>query len=335
MRQAADYCRAGHGPALVRATVTRPYSHSLSDDERLYKPKVERDSEALRDPLRNFPEFLIRERYLDRGAVERIMRAIDTEVQELSLNLLKEPPPAAGSAMRFLYSDSVDPCSAAFQTEPQFRGDPRTMVDSINQTLAEEMRRNSRMLVFGEDVADCSRDQYLGELKGKGGVFKATSGLQREFGSDRCFNTPLAEASIIGRAIGMAARGLKPVVEIQFFDYIWPAMMQLRGELSNFRWRSNNAFSCPVVVRVPIGGYLTGRRHLSQPVWRGNVHPHTWFACSFSVKCAGRLRSACEPLSAATIRCSSWNTRSCIASLTTGHPTQVRISWSRLVRPKW
>ena len=219
---------------------------------------MERDAEALRDPLRNFPEFLIRERFLDRGAVERIMRAIDTEVQELSLNLLKEPPPATGSAMRFLYSDYVDPCSAAFQTETQFRGDPRTMVDSINQTLAEEMRRNSRMLVFGEDVADCSRDQYLGELKGKGGVFKATSGLQREFGSDRCFNTPLAEASIIGRAIGMAARGLKPVVEIQFFDYIWPAMMQLRGELSNFRWRSNNAFSCPVVVRVPIGGYLTG-----------------------------------------------------------------------------
>jgi 2-oxoisovalerate dehydrogenase E1 component len=258
MRQAADYCRSGHGPALVRATVIRPYSHSLSDDERQYKPKVERDAEALRDPIKLFPEFLIREGFAERSELDRMARAIDVEMQELSLRVLKEPGPATGSAMRFLYSDQVDPCSLEFLTEPEFRGDPRTMVDSINQTLADEMRRNSQVLVFGEDVADCSRDQYLGELKGKGGVFKATAGLQREFGGKRCFNTPLAEAGIIGRAIGMAARGLKPVVEIQFFDYIWPAMMQLRGELANFRWRSNNAFSCPVVVRVPIGGYLTG-----------------------------------------------------------------------------
>jgi 2-oxoisovalerate dehydrogenase E1 component len=258
MQQAVEYCRAGNGPALVHAKVIRPYSHSLSDDERLYKPKVERDAEALRDPLRHFPEFLVRERYLDRGGLDRIMRGIDSEMQELSLHILKEPAPEPGSSMHFLYSDKVDPCSPEFQTEPDFTGDPRTMVDSINHTLAEEMRRNSKVLVFGEDVADCSREEYMGELKGKGGVFKATAGLQREFGSQRCFNTPLAEASIIGRAIGLAARGMKPVVEIQFFDYIWPAMMQIRGELANFRWRSNNAFSCPVVVRVPIGGYLTG-----------------------------------------------------------------------------
>jgi len=201
---------------------------------------------------------LIREGFAERGELERIMRGIDLEIEELSLKLLKEAPPAAGSAMHFLYSDKVDPCAAELQSQPEFRGEPRTMIDTINQTLAEEMRRNERVLVFGEDVADCSRDQYLGELKGKGGVFKATAGLQREFGSKRCFNSPLAEAGIIGRAIGMAARGLKPVVEIQFFDYIWPAMMQLRGEMANFRWRSNNAFSCPVVVRVPIGGYLNG-----------------------------------------------------------------------------
>jgi 2-oxoisovalerate dehydrogenase E1 component len=286
MKQATEYCRAGNGPALVHAKVIRPYSHSLSDDERLYKPKVERDAEALRDPLRHFPEFLVRERYLDRGGLDRIMRGIDSEMQELSLRILKEPAPAPGSSMHFLYSDKVDPCSAEFQSEPEFRGDPRTMVDSINQTLAEEMRRDSNVLVFGEDVADCSREEYLGELKGKGGVFKATAGLQREFGSQRCFNTPLAEAGIIGRAIGLAARGLKPVVEIQFFDYIWPAMMQIRGELANFRWRSNNAFSCPMVVRR----LSDGRRGVSQSMRRSDVYTYTGFARGVSVQCAGCVR---------------------------------------------
>jgi 2-oxoisovalerate dehydrogenase E1 component len=258
MRQAVDYCRSGHGPALVLASVIRPYSHSLSDDERMYKHQSEREAEAAKDPLKTFPEFLIREGFSSRDEIEAISKGIDAELQELSDKVLKESPPAPGSALQFLYSPKIDPTSDEFAAEPEVNGNPRTMIDSINQTLAEEMRRDERVLVFGEDVADVSREHHLGELKGKGGVFKATTGLQREFGGKRCFNAPLAEASIVGRAIGMAARGLKPVPEIQFFDYIWPAMMQIRGELANFRWRSFNSFSCPLVLRVPIGGYLTG-----------------------------------------------------------------------------
>jgi 2-oxoisovalerate dehydrogenase E1 component len=258
MKDAATYCRAGHGPALVRASVIRPYSHSLSDDERLYKPPSERAEEAARDPLKTFPELLVQEGILDRHALDAIMHDIDAEVAEVTQHVLREVPPERGSAFRFLYSDKVDPCSPSFARQPMFEGEPRTMIDSINQTLAEEMRRDKRIIVFGEDVADCSREQYLSEVKGKGGVFKATAGLQREFGTKRCFNTPIAEAGIVGRAIGLAIRGLKPVPEIQFFDYIWPAMMQIRDELATMRWRSNNMFSCPVVLRVPIGGYLTG-----------------------------------------------------------------------------
>ena len=258
LSQAAEYCRAGHGPALVHAFVTRPYSHSLSDDERFYKSQVERADEAARDPLKLLPEFLLREGILDRDELDAIKREIDGHMQRVTDIVLQEKPPVPGSVLRYLYSEKVDPCSSEFYKEPVFTGEPRTMVDTINHTLAEEMRRDERVLVFGEDVADCSHEQYLSELKGKGGVFKATSNLQREFGSQRCFNTPIAEAAIIGRSIGLATRGLKPLPEIQFFDYIWPAMMQIRDELANIRWRSNNGFSCPMVIRVPIGGYLTG-----------------------------------------------------------------------------
>ncbi len=258
MRQAAEYCRAGHGPALVHATCTRPYSHSLSDEERLYKTEAERAAEAARDPVVRFPEYLISEGVLDRYALQVLVHEIDIEIQQATETALKAEPPARGSALEHLYSDTVDPESDAFATSPQFSGEPRTMVDEINLTLAEEMRRNPNIVVFGEDVADCSREQNLSELKGKGGVFKATHGLQREFGSRRAFNTPLAEAAIVGRAIGMTTRGMKPVAEIQFFDYIWPAMMQIRDELATLRWRSNGGFAAPAVIRVAIGGYLNG-----------------------------------------------------------------------------
>ena len=258
LRRAADYCRGRKGPALVHAHVTRPYSHSLSDDEKLYKPDTLREEEARRDPIPKFGLFLVREGIVEEKELEALEAGVDLEVREASDKALQAAPPSKETLLVNQYSPDMDPTSARFESAPQFSGGPRTMVDMISATLADEMARDERIIVLGEDVADCSNEEDLSRLKGKGGVFKATVGLQRRFGSLRVFNTPIAEASIVGSALGMAARGLKPVAEIQFFDYIWPAMMQLRNELSLFRWRSNGGFKAPAVIRVAMGGYLTG-----------------------------------------------------------------------------
>ena len=258
MRDAIARCREGRGPVLVHAHVVRLYSHSLSDDERLYKTAAERQAESELDPVIRFPQWLVEQGVLDRQRLQLITHEIDEEVHQATQRALHDVPPEPNTALVHLYSETVDPTSTHFAGEAKFRGEPMTMVDLINAALREEMRRNPNILVFGEDVADCSREQNLAEVKGKGGVFKVTGGLQREFGAERSFNSPIAEASIVGRAIGMAVRGLKPVAEIQFFDYIWPAMMQIRDELATMRWRSNGEFSCPAVLRVPIGGYLNG-----------------------------------------------------------------------------
>jgi 2-oxoisovalerate dehydrogenase E1 component len=267
-QRAAQYCREGHGPAFVHAHVIRPYSHSLSDDERLYRPDSERERDAARDPVTRTQMFLLREGILDEKGINQLEKEVEAELQTAVDRALEALPPAPESIMKYVYSPDVDPASAAFDTHPAVaeaaadgkKPATKTMADLITATLRDEMKRDERVVIFGEDVADCSREEYLKRklVKGKGGVFKLTFGLQNEFGPDRVFNSPLAEAAIVGRATGMATRGLKPVVEIQFFDYIWPAMMQIRDELSVIRWRSNNGFSCPVVIRVAIGGYLTG-----------------------------------------------------------------------------
>jgi 2-oxoisovalerate dehydrogenase E1 component len=258
MERAAGYCRARRGPALVHAHVTRPYSHSLSDDEKLYKPTEFREGEAQRDPLPKFGLFLVREGILDEAEVEQLEAEVDREILEATDRALEAELPSPDSIYVSIYSNEVDPTDAAFATEPKLIGASKTMVEMVSATLADEMAHDERVLVFGEDVADCSIPDHMEKVKGKGGVFKATAGLQRRFGSERVFNTPIAEAAIIGRAIGMGTRGLKPVPEIQFFDYIWPAMMQMRSEMATLRWRSAGGFKCPMVIRSAIGGYLTG-----------------------------------------------------------------------------
>jgi len=260
LRRAVEYIHGGQGPALVHGHVTRPYSHSLSDDEKMYRPESELKEAHERDPITRMRSFLLEEGICDEAALQRLHAEVDAEVVAASDAAMAAPVPERSGYERHVYSEALQPTDARFESQPITEGREHTMADLINHTLRDEMRRDERVVVFGEDVADCSHEEYLKDkqLKGKGGVFKVTHGLQREFGSGRVFNSPLAEANIVGRAVGMASRGMKPVVEIQFFDYIWTAMHQLRNELPLVRWRSNDLFSVPLVIRVAIGGYLHG-----------------------------------------------------------------------------
>jgi 2-oxoisovalerate dehydrogenase E1 component len=270
-QRAAEHCRAGLGPAFVHGHCIRVYSHSQSDDDKLYRTAAEREADAMRDPIAKLQMRLLRENILTAEQITALEKDLEREAAEAAGRALQAPLPQIASIPLHIYSEDLDPTRASFATEtPQQPGSaagesasakgsaPRTMADLINACLHDEMRRDPRILVYGEDVADASREEALSEVKGKGGVFKLTSGLQTAFGSERVFNSPLAEANIVGRAVGLSVRGMKPVVEIQFFDYIWPSVHQIHNELALMRWRSNNAWASPAVVRVPIGGYLTG-----------------------------------------------------------------------------
>jgi 2-oxoisovalerate dehydrogenase E1 component len=260
LAEAIRHCRERKGPAFVRALVTRPYSHSMSDDESKYKSAAVREAEAQRDCLPRFARFLQQQGILDAEGLERLHEEVQGGIAAASDAARASTQPEPETASLYVYSPVVDPGAERFATQPRPLHPERseTLLQSINFCLRDEMRRDPRILIFGEDVADSSHEELLTQMKGKGGVFGVTWGLQKLFGKERVYNSPLAEANIVGRAIGLATLGLRPVVEIQFFDYIWPAMMQLRDELSMLRWRSNNAFAAPVIVRAAYGGYLQG-----------------------------------------------------------------------------
>ena len=295
------HCRAGHGPAFVHAHVIRPYSHSLSDDERLYRPDVERQRDAQRDPITRMQMFLIREGILDEKGINRLEKQVDDDLQVAVDRALQAPPPTPDTVTAIhLFAESgshvVRLRNPARAAQTRGRGSdgkkpaPKTMADLITATLRDEMRRDERIVIFGEDVADCSREEYLKQklVKGKGGVFKLTAGLQMEFGSDRVFNSPIAEANIVGRATGMAdaraeAGGRNPVLRLHLARHDATAQRAAADPLALLQHIFRALRDSRGHRRLP-----HRRRHLSLPVRRKRLYPHSRLAGGVSFERAGR-----------------------------------------------
>ncbi len=259
-REAEAYIRSKNGPALIHAHVTRPYSHSMSDDQRMYRTEEELEVETKKDVVNSYPETLLQLGLLSDKELDEIKDKINKQVREAIDQAIATPWPKKETALDHLFSHDHLISSDEFRNESEVKGkEDVPMAQAINSVLRNEVKKNPLIRVFGEDVADFTEvEKYEKGLKGKGGVFKISSGVQKAGIENQVFNSPLAEANIVGRAIGMAMRGLKPVVEIQFFDYIWTAFMQLKNEMATTRYRSGGDFKCPMVVRTPIGGYLRG-----------------------------------------------------------------------------
>lgn len=280
-KQAVERARRGKGPSLIVSNVVRLLPHSSSDDQRKYRTQKALDEDRKRDPLTILEDQCIRGKLISAKEIEKIRTEVTAQVDADTEWAESQEHPDGDTALDHIYSGDMP------MNEPSFNAvaDKVVIVDAINHALKEEMARNDKMVIYGQDIADP-----------KGGVFTATKGLSDEFGIDRVFNSPLAESSIVGTAVGMAVAGYKPVVEIQFGDYIWTAMMQLRNEVSTLRYRSNNAWKCPLVVRVPVGGYIHGALYHSQSIDGYFIHmPGIYLAYpSNAADAKGLLKMACR-----------------------------------------
>ena len=280
-KQAVERARRGKGPSIIISNVVRLLPHSSSDDQRKYRTPEDLEKDLQRDPILLFKNNCVNEKIFTENDIVKIEKQVNKQIDEDAIWAEDQDHPDVNTALNYVYSEE----NTGTETKLVNKSENIVMVDAINHALHEEMAKNEKMIIYGQDIADP-----------KGGVFTATKGLSSTFGKERVFNSPLAESSIVGTAVGMAVAGYKPVVEIQFADYIWTAMMQIRNEVSVMRYRSNNDWICPLIIRVPVGGYIHGALCHSQSIDGYFMHmPGIYIAYPSNAKDAkGLLKMACR-----------------------------------------